>query len=370
LSTPHKTARDILAEAEDLPRSPEKVTLLEEAVRLADLEQDTDLAYEARRELVDAATYGGQAEKAMTAFAWCLQHHDTHPDQYWSYEILWRYKWILNAARGFPQIPLARVLELHADFERRVRAEGAGARVIPYFRMHLAIHLGNHDEARAQYTLWQFAGRDFLSDCAACEANSEIDYHVFQGHDDKALQKAQPILQGKLSCAHVPHSTHAKLLEPLVRLGRVDDAMGHHATGYPMIQGDVDFLPQHGQHLSFLALTGNLERARELYERHVDWALRSNELDDRFTFLTHALVWLRQLQQHGVSRERLALPSHHPLRQPGESDYDVTALLAWHEREAKALADRFDQRNGTTAFRDRVTRRLAMLDHATPHPIP
>ena len=68
--------RELMDEARCLPNTPTRVAMLEEAVREADLCNDAQLGFEARTELVEAATFSGLREKAMVAYSWCLAHYD------------------------------------------------------------------------------------------------------------------------------------------------------------------------------------------------------------------------------------------------------------------------------------------------------
>src|SRR6476646_3073598 len=161
-----------LERAQELPHGPERLAMVEEAVRAADLAQDGRAGYEARKEIIYSADYAGQSEKMLVAFAWCRTYLDAHPDDFGPGEhrsLAWYHKWVLIAGHHFPQIPLERLRELHADYARRVQALGYGAGTVPYFRLNLAMHRGDHEDARVAFTLWQFVRRDALSDCPACE---------------------------------------------------------------------------------------------------------------------------------------------------------------------------------------------------------
>jgi hypothetical protein len=70
------------------------VALAEEAARVADVHGEVKLAYDARREVVRHGIFGGQPERALVAFSWCLSRCDADPTAFPDSTLLWSYKWI------------------------------------------------------------------------------------------------------------------------------------------------------------------------------------------------------------------------------------------------------------------------------------
>jgi hypothetical protein len=343
--------------AESLNNGRGKVAVLDDAVRQADLLGDGPLQYDARMELISALYYIDGAEQTLTHFAWVLKHFDGHREDFdWfgTVSLMWKYKWVLNAAQKFPQVPLSRVRELHADFARRVREEGMGARTVPYFGMQLAEHLGDHEAARAQFSLWQYTGRDVLSDCEACEAHSLVEYHAFQGQEERAVRAAAPILAGRETCAHVPHITHAALLAPLMRLGRWAEAAEQHRLGAPLVKGDDSLISSQAEHLAYLGAARRFGEAASWYDLHARDALSTHDPDRQLEFHAGAAVYL-----HALARSKTATL---PVKSPGPAHATAATLADWHEAGARALAARFDARNGTDWQTRRLESVLALAD--------
>ena len=348
---------EALEYAESLNNGREKVSVLDDAVRQADVLGDEALQYQTRMELIDALYYVNGADQTLAHFAWVLSHYDAHREDFdWASaaELTWKYKWVLNAVQKFPQVPLSRVRELHADFAHRVREEDIGARTVPYFGMHLAEHLGDHSAARAQFSLWQYTGRDVLSDCEACEAHSLVEYHVFQRQDEQAIRAAAPILAGRETCAHVPHITHAALLAPLMRLDRWDEAAEQHRVGAPLVRGDESLISAQAEHLAYLGAARRFGEAAGWYDRHVADALATHEHDRVLDFHAGAAVDLLVLAASGVSDL--------PVRSPGPAVTTPAVLAEWHKSQARALVAHFDAHNGTDWQTRRLEGVLALAD--------
>jgi hypothetical protein len=349
---------------------PAAIELLERAVRLADSQNDIALGWEARDRLMDAATMGGYPEKTLVAFTWNLAQFDRHKEAYdWDeHDLLWKYKWVINSLWSFPSISPAQIEAAFSDFAARLERAGYSRRTLYYFRAKYAHSTGDFAAAEAWRTQWERAQDDALSDCDACEASFAVDYLVSQRDDLAALEAAAPILNGRLRCAEVPHVTLARVLEPMLRLGRADDAVGAHQRGYRMVKDNQEFLVSTGQHLAFLAYTHNLPEALKLFEHHLPWALETADPERRFSFYSDALVLTRRLRDAGVAHVHLRLPKTFAV-QPEPDGYNVVALETALRVEASQIAAAFDARNGNTHHTSRLEPDETLLRDTPPVPL-
>lgn len=348
----HK-ARDLKYQALALPHGQVKVTLLEEAVALADSVQDVDLAFELRDDLMTAATFANRPDVMIVAFSWCLAQFDRDPNRFDSYLLLWKYKWVVNNGRHFPDISRSQIESLFDDMQRRFREAGSTMNAVALIRRKLAVTFGDHEEAlQADEELGKLP-RDFLSDCAACVADSDVDYHCFERDWQCALDAAAPVLHGWLTCAEQPHSTLASVLLPLLRLGRIEDAKLHQAQGYRLVRSSPQFVEQHAQHLRFAAIVGEPAWGKRLLERHLPAALMSVTLDEKFQFLLAARLWTDRAAGRSKRAIKLRLPEDVPVANV-DGKYDLSALGAWFTTEAQHIAQRFDARSGTKEFQRQI----------------
>ena len=277
--------------ASALPNGPTRVAMLEEAVQLADSIQDLDLAYALRKELMEAGTFSGRSDVMLVAFSWCLAQFDRNPDRFDQHELLWRYKWVVENGWKFPQISRARLEALLADMERRFLEAGATVYAVELERRQLFMHFGERGPAEAAHAEFSKCRRDVLSDCIACVANKNCDYYCFQGNWKKALEAAQPVLDGRMVCMEQPHVILANVLLPLLHLGRADEARAYQRQGYQLVSQGVQFVRPHAQHLRFLTLAGDQVAARRMLERHLPGALEAQAADEAFEFLLAARLW-------------------------------------------------------------------------------
>ncbi|MFG3207691.1 hypothetical protein [Streptomyces sp. NPDC048192] len=302
-------------------------------------------------ELQEAYTYGSEPRKSPVVFARLLTLFDEQPDVFderLRHSLFWRFKWVANALRQLPEIPLASLRQWLT--EMRDRYEKAGLGLQPYYGQayQLAAHVGE-DTTRA-YELWAGRARTRLSDCEACETCERALYHLAAGDDERALATWEPVLAGKESCREEPARSVSYALLPLLRTGHADRARALHLAGYRACRRDPSMSGEVGRHLEFCALTGNEARGLELLAENRTLFDEVDSPLDQLGFLTGVEVLLN----------RVELLGHGDLPAAGYAGrtWTVTALRAEVRRRADDLAARFDARNGTTAHTDRRRARL------------
>lgn len=351
----HPQSADELFEAlqeNDLrPYGRTRTVTAEELVDAAEQFDDTKLLVHALLELQEAYTYGSEPRKSPVAFARLLNLFDEQPDVFderLRHLLFWRFKWVANALRALPEVPLTGMRQWLT--EMRDRYEKAGLPLQPYYGQayQLAAHIG--EDTTLAYELWAGRTRTRLSDCDACEICERALYHLRAGDDGRALATWEPVLNGKESCQEEPARSVSHALLPLLRTGRSDRARELHLSGYRACRRNPSMASEVGRHLEFCALTGNEARGLELLAENRTLFDEVDSPLDRLDFLTGAEVLLRRIDTLG----------HGDLPAAGWAGraWTVTGLCAEVRDRADDLAGRFDTRNGTTTHSDRRTARL------------
>jgi hypothetical protein len=344
----------------------EKVALLGEAVRLADLQQDVERATYLREELFEAAFDSGQYERALAEFNTMLAACDRHPDTFGADvmpRLLWLYKWVAEHAHKFPAVGKAQIEEMFRDMERRYAEAGLSMRAIYSLRSGAALDMGDAARAKRYYEKWIDAEEDGSEDCAACELNSLVEFLLRTGDSELALDRAKPLLQGRMSCAEVPGITQSFLLVPLLKLGRLELAAKSHRASYKQIRENRKFIGYAGNHLQYLALTNEATQAVTLLESRLAWALETRNGQDKFSFLLGARLLLARLAAQGRKTIKLLLPPSFPhVREDGR--YDTAELAEVFLSMATDVAAQFDRRNGTDRYARLLQENEALIGFA------
>ncbi|TDT36912.1 hypothetical protein EV562_107383 [Streptomyces sp. BK208] len=357
-TAPHPQSTDELYEAlranDRRPYGRTRTVTAEELVDVAEQFAEPVPLVHALLELQEAYTYGSEPRKSPVVFARLLTLFDEQPDVFderLRHTLFWRFKWVANALRALPEIPLASLRQWMT--EMRERYEKAGLGLQPYYGQmyQLAAHVG--EDTAPAYELWAARTRTRLSDCEACETCERALYRLAAGDDERALDVWEPVLAGKESCQEEPARSVSYALLPLVRTGRVDRARELHLAGYRGCRRNPGMAGEVGRHLEFCALTGNEARGLELLAENRNLF---EELDSPLSlldFLTGVEVLLQRVETLGHG----ALPA---AGYAGRT-WTVAGLRAEVRGRADDFASRFDARNGTTAHSDR---RRARLDRA------
>lgn len=331
--------------------APTRVALLERAIDLSDANASRDDGWFFRLELMSAIYHTGDWDKLLLHFGWCIAAHDADPERFPDYDLLWKYKWVINEAARMPQIARARLVALVDDMERRFRGAGSTLRAVHEHRAIVMARIGERDATREAIALWEVASRDDLSDCRACDPDTLADTLHLIGETEGAVEVARALLASRMTCAEIPHRVHARLLASLVARGEHDAAADHHARGYALCRRSDKLVEAHGHHLAHAGRVALDDDVFAMFERHVAGALRYPAVWDRMVFLACA-----RLAFGAVARRRQRHLRHGlPMRLPDEVRIDdrdaptARALAAWADAEATALATAFDRRNGNDA---------------------
>jgi hypothetical protein len=359
----------LMAEGESVEEGPHQIALFEEAVRLADAHNDLVMSFRTRRRLMAAAMCGGQPDLLMVAFAWCLAQSDRDPQRFRPEDLLWAYRWVICELTGFPQVERPKFDELLTEMERRYRAAGSTLRGYWLLRNRMEGLMGNFAAAGNALEQFECSRRDWLSDRPVVEQAFRAYHLLALGDDAKTLLAFEPILANVHRNDFFVGMAQAMALAPLMRLGRVDEAMGHHVRGYRSVGRNPRYVARVGDHFAFLALTDNHSRALALLARHLPVARATIDEASRFKFYLNARLVLDLLRDQGKASVKLRLTHRFPLYRTS-GDYALAELIAWFDTHLDDLATRFDARNGNDHHRRQVTTHAALKAYAKPFPLP
>ncbi|MEU7171191.1 hypothetical protein [Micromonospora tulbaghiae] len=342
-------------EIESMPYGPGQIAALEQLLRRADAGDDRHLTFAARVTGTTAYVYGGEPAKSFVTFSWCLAEYDKDPQPYhqrYTHQLLWFFKYMVNAMVKFPELPLDRTYAVLDDMERRYRDSGHSLQAVYKHRYLVAAHLGDDEAAEQWYRKWMTTPRDALSDCAGCDPTTQVAHLVRHGRHEEAVALAEPVLAGRLTCSEQPQGILTALLTPYRETGRGDAARDAHREAYRRVRGNLADLWDIADHVEFCTVTGNEARALELVERHLDWLDRAPTPAAAMHFAAAASAALRQVPAELTVHRRAS--GERPA-----ADVPAGALADELAGTATALAERFDARNGTTHQSGLIARKLA-----------
>jgi hypothetical protein len=348
----------LISEAESHPLGVHKTALLEQAIGRADALGDDDRSWSLRHELMASAVYHGSVDRLMVAMATCIAMSDADPVRHPAEDILWQLKWMAADLPDLASVPRAVIEGLFEEVEARYRAEGWGMRGVYHQRAKAAMVLGDIDQVRGLLKRWREQARDRGSDCRACEQSLMVHCAVALGDVGFALREATPLIDGKMGCQHVPHTTFADMLLPLRGAGKLELARDLCRRGLRLVRGKDGFTQPCSQYAHFSALDGDLETALSLLAAKAGGLFREAGDYARMLGYAHWSATLAVLHRAGETRVDGVRPRDEPLPREGTQRSDE--LSAWMGERARGSARQFDGRNGNSSLSGRVESVIAV----------
>ncbi|MGI5215534.1 YbjN domain-containing protein [Plantactinospora sp. CA-290183] len=359
-----------LEEARDLPDDETKITELDRITAHADAAADVRLGFAARLALIEAHHQHPERWRMVAPFEWCLAAFDRDPtlfDPSDAQLLRWYHRWAVGALRGDSRVGLARTEALLSDLERRLRSLAASPRAGYGLRCGLADHVGDETAARRWLDRWRSAPRDADGDCVGCEPVAQARLLAGWGRWAEAVEAAEPVLTGVLTCPDQPERALGTLLLPYLRLGRYEEAAQAHVRAYRRHRHERDAFPFLADHLRFCALTGHHERGLEILARHLDRLDRPYDEGSAMEFAAAGALVCRLAGTAGLDRYAIHRPGYGDRR---AADLTVAALGAELLATTQDLAGRFDARNGTNHQSGRMAAWLAERPLGDPPALP
>jgi hypothetical protein len=349
----------LLAEADELPISETKLGLLEEAVRLADSHGDIPLGIQAREPLMFVARNLLRGDILAVAFTWSLSHYDRDPSLFQGRDLFWEYEMVIGQLANLDSVPRTKLEELLSDFGRRLQESGQSLAVVYETRRTIAPDLGDRAMAlTAEEELRRFPAFERGS------VRHRFECLMFLGREEEALTLAEPYLHNN------PRGIQSDVewircyaLLPLLKQGRVQEVAHWQDHCARHIKPEMCYYWSYGEVIKSLALTGKIAQAVRVYERCQRAIKEFTDPLTRLHFALDAIVLfdrLANLQQNTVA---LRLPPNVPIVKTSQG-YLVAEVRNWLHQEAKSLAARFDQRNGTDYFTDQLRQRVKLQQWA------
>lgn len=324
------------------------VKLLLEAIAIADANDDVEFGYELRDELLNKGWGMVQRDEFVSAFSWMLDTYDEDPENYAADELLWKYKWIINELFSNPDVTLEQIGNVLEDFKRRLEEQGYGLRSYYSKQLHEALAQADQEKIRKYIDLVNAHPIDELSDCRACEMDSEVSHLIEEGNFAAAYEKALPLLQKQYTCAHVPIVTFCQLCYMAIKNNEHEKAAELFAQAEENLQDrtyDSMLITAIGFLIVYLFHT-DTDKGWHYFEKYVPWAMDSKKSREFF----FALYMTEALQKEDAQKTvTLSLPVEHPLF-TADNRYTVQSLLDFYRDKATERSLQFDQRNGNTNF--------------------
>ncbi len=348
-------AENAFLEAYNMPTGMPKHEALERAARMSDALSHLPLGVSCRIAMIDSAYYLSRYDLMLAPFAWCLGAEEKDPEAFNDYErrsLDWAHKWISTGLRRDPRFSLPQLRAVIEQLADRYGRLGYSVQPVHGARAEYAYHVGDMDALREHLGKYLATESGPMADCDACVVEEQVWMLARLGRHSEAAGHGWEGLSGNTGCATQPQGILSALLWPLLEIGDLEKAAHAHLTAYRLIKDDEITSYVH-EHIRFCALTGNVARGEEILRRNLHKVTAAHLPADELSFAECASVLLQRL------------PASTSFDVPSVGTLTAAELLDRLSTRAAELAKAFDERNGTPAWTERVTRALEQADY--PH---
>lgn len=352
--------RSLLEKVKQMPHGSAKVQAAREVWNIAKQDNDASLRFEVLSETLNVAFFGGASDYFLALIPQFVQLKREHPEAIDPFIYVWRLKWLATEVVNYPEVPLERIRQAEAEYERELRNAGGNERTVLYMRWKNAVYMGRFESADQQMDHFLSMKRDRHADCIACEADALVTAALNQGDHVAAKKRATAILSGKLRCAEIPHLTLPPLALSTELNGEPEEASSYFQKGYRLIRSNIRYLGEVGLYIAFLSATGDVERGLRLLKTHVSWIDQNRTPFAHYHFLLGATAICQALADTRKRPLKLALPTKW-LTMWGSEPLSLKELAQRFEQEGLALANAFDRRNENDWHTDNFRKKLALI---------
>ncbi len=347
-----------------------RISCIRSAIEAADAHEDTSYRIYFRLELCRESTFYGDGMDMMVIFPEVLAIIDRYPDTpstvyEWSYadsmdHILWVYKWVLEECENFYQIPMEDCLKFYEDFKRRSLAYGYNLR--PYYKCKYGFYF-HIDRAAAEEAFHAFEElpRDANSDCKACERNTVINFYLRTDQPKRAAELSEEIENFSLTCGHGNRGAWLRLKKHYMEYYMGQKEFEKAETYCRVMERYMTEDKEYQRWDDFLHCYAyvNMGKALKIYKTHwKEWQEERQPLEIFNTNKNIACFFSKLKEERVRGTIKLSLDASFPLYQES-GQYSLEDLCQYYYHRAKEVAERFDKRNGTSCYCDRLKEALA-----------
>ena len=331
-----------------LPHGSERAEAIRSAIAQADLQQDHDWRFHMRDDLMMELAFHGDSGTILPIISEMIAIYENYPIKDSALDYVYALYICTEQWDCLPQLPLCQLDMMMERFKKAVEQCCLGDKSYHQRCWQIAIQQEKWELAEQAYQkMLQPKFRD-VSSCKACKYHFQTDYFLKTGQKEKALQAAQPILDGTVTCQSEPERTLSSFLQFAL------DYETHEQATYwaDLLRPQLDKNEYHSVMLRWLAYH-DTDKALRMLESGVAEVWGEWDQEEVFGLCTAAWVVCLQYNKHSPEQVVLTLPKSFPLWQEN-SLYAMDTLGTFFYAHAQNIARAFDTRNNSHYYQTKL----------------
>ncbi len=347
---------------EGLERGKARAKGIKAALDYALEQQDVDGALQLYYKYMNEDVMHGNSYNAIILFPEYVAYFEKHPDKHeeYNHDVMWTYKWIIGNVEEFYQIPLSQIEDIYNQYREFCKRFNYNLRTYYEALRHFIPEYLGEDGVFCGLTMQQAheemqkCRRDELSDCVACETSDHLRYmmHMHESIED-VVKKAQPLIEGKLTCAEQPHAAFAHIAEYYLENGDLENADRFANKSYHLINrdfADQSVLTPDKVKCLVVYAHSDINKGIKIMKKLLAQIDENSNPNDIFEIYRGIYYFMLQLEKKGAANIRVRLPFRDEDFINEDNVYAITDLKEIFYKKGKELADKFDERNGSKEF--------------------
>ena len=319
-----------------------RMRAIRQAITEAERAQDFHAQMVFHRALIKESVFTGDRYQALIDFPQYYALYESRKDlrEEYRYNVLWTFKWILEASTEFPQIPKNQIVQWFSQFRKELRQ--AGYSLQPFYNLRTLFY-SYFDMARMRidYEDFQNAPRDRMSNSEADVKDISVQWELRFGHREKAEQLLKYIQDHHLQDEECPAKSYGYFLEDCVRKHETENAEKYAKLLVPFCDGRRFRMEQSGMLMCYYALY-DPQKGWEYLQKNADVRENSRNPFLCFWFDRGVMVLCEVLGKKGIT-----------VKDKHGHTFSPQELLKKSEQTRKSCADiaaQFDTRNESAFF--------------------
>jgi tetratricopeptide (TPR) repeat protein len=331
--------------------------------------KNPELEFEARDTFIGQAVFLNYKEEAISMFARQIEYADSREINFVEQlQLLWSYKWIMNALPEFSNIPKARIESIFDDFKKRVTNSKWAGNTVEHYKYYLAFLMGRPDQAlEILDKLEPGTSQGVMNDCKACEIDGSLNLLIDTGRYDKVEKLVEPIIAGKLTCKDVPRRTHSKLVRLYYLKGNWDLAEKYDALVKKDPKEKLFKSGSYSRVLPYWGVSKKWIRGIEVISHQMTYISDRVGALSKFDFYLACSLFFRGMKSYqetwaGLSIDFSSRENSHTLQANKAGQYSTSSLEEWFGTMAAVRAQNLDKRNENDFYTVKLDKETKAFD--------
>jgi hypothetical protein len=312
------------------------------------------LEFDARNKYVSQLVFCNFIDEAMVQYAWLLNYKKNNELQPGSiHSVLWKFKWIIDRLPEYHSIPISKINDAIAQFEKEYHAAGDTEKIIEYKKTFINLIMGKINEAEEHYKKYKKSNNTGeYDDCYACQLSSLVSFYLVKKDYRKAIETAKDLVNKKYSCAEVPNVTYPKLAFAHLMLGELNKSEEYYQLSLKKLKLSN---PQDGifRILFYLGKTKAFVQGKKIIDKQLHFFLELKSDVLKFDFYSGCYIFFKYAGQEKIKTFKIKLNGQTNFIAPIKKDeYDVVAIKQWFYDQANMHASLLDKRNENNYYQD------------------